>query len=149
MIGTGLLQIFEHVPLALVTVKITCVLYLLYLAWKIATSTPRFPDQPEKSPQSRPLTLFEAALFQWINPKVWSMQLSAISLYAPNPPSLPDILLVAGVFAVLVYPVNIWWIVLGQKLRPLLDQPQKVRMFNLLSAILLLCSLYPVLHTVS
>ena len=51
--------------------------YLLYLAYRIATSA---PDSLEGG-RSRPLSFFEAALFQWINPKAWMMGISAIGTY--------------------------------------------------------------------
>ncbi len=147
MVGSGLMQLLAHAPQALVILKTLCLLYLLYLAWKIATTPPPTTKGLHKSAQGKPLTLLQAALFQWVNPKVWSMQIAALSLYAPSPPALKDILIVAITFGLLVYPVNSLWIVLGQTLRPLLDQPHKMRAFNIACATLLLASLYPVLMT--
>jgi len=144
LVGIGIMQLFEKFPYGLLTLKIVCVIYLFWLAWKIASAT-GLKTGPDQSLQGgRPLTLLQAALFQWVNPKAWTMQLTAISVYTPNPPHLSDILLVAGIFAAMVYPVNALWILLGQKLRPLLDNEKKMQTFNIACAILLIASLYPI-----
>jgi threonine/homoserine/homoserine lactone efflux protein len=78
LVGIGVMQVFDLWPLSYVILKIVSVAYLLYLAWKIANAAP--PKKAEA--EGRPLTFLQSAAFQWVNPKAWSMALSAVTLYA-------------------------------------------------------------------
>ncbi|MEM8977490.1 MAG: LysE family translocator, partial [Pseudomonadota bacterium] len=80
LVGLGVIQVFDAYPLAYTLLKIVSMAYLLYLAWKIATSSP----PSEAGETGRPITFLQAALFQWINPKAWAMALTAISVYTPS-----------------------------------------------------------------
>lgn len=144
LVGVGIMQLLQLIPYSLLALKVTCTLYLLYLAWKIATATGLKTDTGQHEQGGKPLTLFQAALFQWVNPKAWTMALTAISIYAPNPPKILDILFIAAVFGILVYPLNSLWILLGQQLRPLLNNEKKMLAFNVTCAVLLVTSLYPI-----
>ena len=53
LVGVGLMQVFERYPALEMTLKIVSMVYLLYLAWKIATAAP--PENVEA--KSRPITL--------------------------------------------------------------------------------------------
>ncbi len=139
MIGAGLAQVFDAYPQSYQALKAVSVAYLLYLAWKIATAAP--PGEAEKA--GKPMTFVQAALFQWVNPKAWAMALTAVSVYAPSQ-SFAAIALVAVVFGAINLPSVSSWTVLGQQMRRLLANPVHLRAFNILMAILLLASLYPV-----
>jgi hypothetical protein len=54
--------------------KVVSVVYMLWLAWKIAHAAP--PE--EKAGTGTPLTFLQAAAFQWVNPKAWAMALTAV-----------------------------------------------------------------------
>jgi threonine/homoserine/homoserine lactone efflux protein len=51
--------------------------YLLYLAWRIA----RADAASSASARAKPIGFFEAALFQWVNPKGWVIALGALSAF--------------------------------------------------------------------
>lgn len=68
------------VPHSHTALKIVSVAYLLYLAWKIGTAS----GLGEKSVIGKPITFLQAAAFQWVNPKAWSMALTAVTVYAAN-----------------------------------------------------------------
>lgn len=74
-------------------------LYLLYLAWKTATSEPSGP-KAKAAARQRPFTLFEATAFQWINPTGWVMAVGAVTTYAELGAFPDNILLVVSLFAV-------------------------------------------------
>ncbi len=136
MVGLGVMQVFELFPPAFIALQIASVAYLLYLAWKIATAAP--PGEAEAT--GTPLTFLQAAVFQWVNPKAWSMALGAITLYAPGR-SLNAVLWVAGCYvAVGVISTNSWT-GLGTALHRILRNPVHLRAFNLLMAALLVGSL--------
>ncbi len=142
LVGLGLVQVFDTFPLAHTILKLLSAAYLLYLAWKIAHAT----APTEGGGEGRPLTFLQAALFQWVNPKAWSMALTAIALYAPDR-SLMAVLLVAAIFGAVNLPCVSSWTLLGQQMRHVLSTPARLTAFNWTMAALLVASLYPVLFT--
>lgn len=140
LVGAGLVQVFDAVPISYSILKLASVLYLLYLAWKIANAGPA-----EASGNSgMPMTFLQAAAFQWVNPKAWAMALTAISAYTPNQ-TLWAIFLVATVFGAVNLPSVGSWTILGQQMARFLTNPRRLTRFNWLMAALLIASLYPVI----
>ncbi|MFD1160446.1 LysE family translocator [Roseovarius aestuarii] len=140
LVGIGVMQVFDRWPLSYTFLKIFSVAYLLYLAWKIANAAP--PTNAEVT--GKPLTFLQSAAFQWVNPKAWSMALSAITLYASSR-DLPAVMWVAGVYVCVSFLSTTGWTVLGQQMRRLLKNPSRLRVFNALMALLLVATLIPVL----
>lgn len=142
LVGIGLIGLFDAVPISYTILKVISVAYLLYLAWKIANAA-----APEgQGSGGRPMTFVQAALFQWVNPKAWTMALTALAVYAPVQ-ELWAIALVALVFGVVNLPSIGVWTVLGVQVRRLLTGPGRLRVFNITMALLLVASLYPVVFT--
>lgn len=140
LVGLGLTGFFDVVPYSYDVLKVVSVVYLCWLAWKIANSGESNPD----GTSGRPLTFLQAALFQWVNPKAWYMALMAITLYAPDR-SLFSVLVVSLAFGAVNLPCVSCWTVLGQQMRLLLTNPIRLRLFNYVMAALLIVSLFPVL----
>ena len=142
LVGGGLIQIFDLLPVTYLILKVLSVAYLLWLAWKIGNAgAPKGTEHV-----GTPMTFVQAALFQWVNPKAWTMALTAITLYAPDR-SFTAILLVAAVFGTINLPSVSTWTLLGQQMRRLLKRPDLLTAFNWTMAALLVASLYPVLFT--
>lgn len=141
LVGIGLMQLFDAYPLSYEILKIFSIGYLLYLAFKIATAA---PPQDKIENNATPMTFIQAASFQWVNPKAWTMALTAISVYSPSR-SFESIVLVAVIFGVINIPSVSFWAILGQQLRRMLTSNLRLRAFNLAMAALLLLSLYPIL----
>ncbi len=139
-VGLGLMALFERYPLALTSLQVVCVGYLLYLAWRIATAGR--PDSAQSS--GKPLTFLQSAAFQWVNPKAWTMGVSAMSLYAPGQQTA-DILTVVVVFGIINLPCISTWTLIGLRLARLLGSPRRLGIFNAVMALLLLTSLLPVI----
>lgn len=140
LVGAGLVQIFDRYPISYTVLKVVSVIYLMYLAWKIAHAA---PVQGQDS-TGTPMTFLQAAAFQWVNPKAWAMALTAIAAYAPGQ-TLNAILLVALVFGAINLPSVSTWTVLGQQMARILTNPRRLVVFNWTMAALLVASLYPVL----
>jgi threonine/homoserine/homoserine lactone efflux protein len=140
LVGLGLAGIIHAVPNILIGMKIASVLYMLWLAWKIAYSA----APGEGKAGARPFNFFQAAAFQWVNPKAWAMALGATSAYAPDA-SVRSYLIVATIFACTNLPSVSVWAYTGQKLRAYLSSPARLRAFNWTMAGLLILSLIPVL----
>jgi len=137
LVGVGLMGLFDLFPILNLVLKVVSVAYLLWLAWKIANAAA--PDT-SGSAQGKPMTFVQAMLFQWVNPKAWSMALSAIALYAPDR-NFAAVLLVAVVFGIINLPSTSLWAVMGQVMRSWLSSPARLRAFNWTMAALLVGSL--------
>ncbi len=140
LVGVGLIQVFDAFPITYTVLKILSVGYLLYLAWKIANAAP--PSEAIET--GKPLSFLQACAFQWVNPKAWAMALTAISVYTPTE-GLIAILTTALIFGVINLPACSPWMFIGQQMRRFLTDPKKLRAFNILMAVLLVASLYPIL----
>jgi len=146
MVGLGLLQLFAALPVIRTILMVLCAAYLLYLAWKVANAAP-----PADAPSdARPLTFLQAAAFQWVNPKAWYMAIYAQTNFAPEGGlfGLPwaGALAVALIFAVTNLPSVTVWAWGGVQVRRWLEAPGRLRAFNIVMALLLVASLYPMLR---
>ncbi len=138
-VGAGLMTLFDFVPGTYTALKIAAVAYMLWLAWKIANAA-----APEGAKAGgKPLSFLQGAGFQWVNPKAWSMALTAITVYAPDR-TLASVALVGAAFALVSLPLISLWVLAGQQLKRWLTSPGRLRGFNLTMAALLIASLYPV-----
>lgn len=141
LVGIGLMGLFDVFPWLNSVLKVVSIVYLLWLAWKIANAAP--PDSA-KPGTARPMGFVQAMLFQWVNPKAWSMALTAIALYAPDR-NFGAVVLVAIVFGIVNLPSTSLWAVMGQALSGWLASPTRLRLFNWTMALLLVASMVPLL----
>lgn len=142
LVGLGVAGLFTAWPPARRVLTWVSVAYLLWLAWKIATAA---PPSTEVRAGARPLTFWQAAAFQWVNPKGWTAALTANALYAPGS-DLPSVALVAGAFLIVSLPSVTVWTIMGRGLRAFLQDPVRLRVFNLVMAATLVATLWPVLR---
>lgn len=140
LVGVGLMQVFDAFPVSYAILRVLSITYLFYLAWKIATAAPNTAGEHSGG---RPFSFTQAALFQWVNPKAWTMALTAISVYSPSR-SVSAVALVAAVFGLINLPCIAFWTTLGLQLQRYLRSPAHLRMFNVGMAVLLVASLVPV-----
>ncbi len=140
LVGVGLVQVFEAYPLSNTVLKVVSIAYLLYLATKIATAAPLEKGETAGTP----MTLLQAALFQWVNPKAWTLAVTAVTVYTPDH-TLTSIAVVALVFGTLNLPSIGSWTFLGQQMARILTNSRRMVLFNWTMALLLVASLYPVL----
>jgi threonine/homoserine/homoserine lactone efflux protein len=141
-VGLGLGAVFAAFPVLHLVLKIVGSAYLVYLAWRIATSGPMGDEIADK----KPFTFVEAAAFQWVNPKAWVMAVGAISAYVPPDQFLIGVFSVALVFGAVNFPSILLWAGFGAALRNVLTNPKAVVIFNLAMAALLIGSLWPTLR---
>lgn len=145
LVGLGLMQVFDAFPIVDRILKIVSVAYLLWLAYKIATAAPKLPDAPQTG--GKPLSFLQAAAFQWVNPKAWSMAAYAITRFATDADgtrSLWAVGMVVVAFFAVSFPSVSLWTVMGQQMRRFLTSPARLRTFNIIMALLLIATLYPV-----
>jgi len=142
LVGVGIKQIFDLYPATYTILKVGSVIYLLYLAVKIASN--RTPPH-QTSRRAKPFTFLQAAAFQWVNPKAWAMALTALGVYAPPSPTLAQICMVAGTFALVNFPSITTWVLMGQQMSRFLNTPRRLMIFNVTAGLLLVATLYPIL----
>jgi threonine/homoserine/homoserine lactone efflux protein len=140
-VGLGLGTIFIAYPVLQTIVKYAGVAYLIYLAAIIAMSEPVSPDQDNRR---GPMTFWGAASFQWINAKGWVMVIGTITAYAAIAAYPWNIAIQVGLSLILGALSCTAWALFGSSLRPVLTSRSIVRAFNIVMALLLLASLYPV-----
>jgi threonine/homoserine/homoserine lactone efflux protein len=140
-VGVGLGTVFIAYPVLQTILKYLGVAYLIYLAAVIAMSEPVAPDQEHGR---GPMTFWGAAMFQWINAKGWVMVIGTITAYAAIASFPWNIAIQVALSLILGAASCTAWALFGTALRPILTAPKAVRAFNIVMAVLLLASLYPV-----
>jgi len=140
--GLGLGAVLIAYPVLQTVLKYAGAAYLVYLAGAIALSGPPTPGDAERR---RPMTFFGAALFQWINVKGWVMVIGTITAYAAIASYPWNILLQVALSLLIGWVSCAAWVLCGTSLQSLVKSPVVVRAFNIVMALLLLASLYPVL----
>lgn len=141
-VGLGLAKAFARFAWLYAVLETLSVVYLLYLAWKIGTSS----SVQMRDGERRPMRFYEAVAFQWINPKAWMMVLTAATTIHLHASLSLNAALMALVFIVVGLPCITMWAAFGMSMRRFLSRPRWLRMFNLTMAALLVCSLYPIVQ---
>jgi len=142
-VGFGLGAVFTAFPALHLVLKVLGSAYLLYLAWRIATTRSL---AKEGKAGTIPMTFLEAAAFQWVNPKAWVMALSAMAIYTnPDRPFL-SIWIVAAAFALVNLPSVSSWAGFGTALRGFLSDPVRLKWFNIAMGVLLVLTLWPMIR---
>ena len=140
-VGLGFGTIFIAYPVLQTILKYAGAAYLIYLAAVIAMSEPVTPGQDNRR---GPMTFWGAAVFQWVNVKGWVMVIGTITAYA-GIASFPWNIVIQMVLSLLLGAVSTaTWALSGSSLRSFMTSPKAVRAFNIVMAVLLLASLYPV-----
>jgi threonine/homoserine/homoserine lactone efflux protein len=140
-VGLGLGTVFIADPVLQTILKYAGAAYLIYLAVHIAMAEPTAPEQDNSR---GPMTFWGAAMFQWVNAKGWVMVIGTITAYAAIAAFPWNIAIQVGISLILGVLSCSLWALFGTALRPVLTSPRAVRAFNIVMALLLLASLYPV-----
>ncbi len=140
-VGLGLGTIFIAYPVLQTILKYAGAAYLIYLAWHIGMAEPSAPEQDNRS---GPMTFWGAAMFQWVNAKGWVMVIGTITAYAAIASFPWNILIQTLISLAMGTASTVVWALFGTALRPVLTSRAAVRAFNIVMALMLLASLYPV-----
>ena len=140
LVGLGLIKVFDAFPIIYTVLKVVSLIYLLFLAYKIATAAP----VATATATGNPMSFLQAAGFQWVNPKAWAFGLSIITIYVPVSGFAP-LMLTAVVVAVMAVPSVVIWTIMGGQMSRFLTSTVRLRLFNGTMALLLMASLFPIL----
>jgi threonine/homoserine/homoserine lactone efflux protein len=141
-VGLGLGAVLTAYPQLHLALKIAGGAYLLYLAWKIAMSR----TMGEGTAGTRPMTFFEAAAFQWVNPKAWVMAVTAMAIYTNPQAAFLSVILIGAVFTLVNLPSVSVWAGFGTALRGFLADPVRLKWFNIAMGLVLAATLWPMLR---
>ena len=139
LVGMGLGEVFKLYPVLYKALSYAGAAYMLYLAWKIAMTR----SMGEGKAGSRPMTFLQAAAFQWINPKAWVMAVTAITTYTIPSAYTFSVFLLTAMFMAMAVPGCSVWVLFGTGVRRWLENPVRLRVFNVAMASLLVLSLVP------
>lgn len=134
----GLGALVQRYPLAADIAAVACAIYLLWMATALLTA-PGIDDRTGAI--ATPMRCWQAVLFQWVNPKAWSMAVSGAALMAP---AQAEPLLRAGwllgVYGAINLPCVLAWALLGAQLRRHLQQPLRRGLFITVMVLLLVAT---------
>lgn len=156
LMGAGLGKLFEAFPAAYEILHWGALAYLVFLAWKIANSkgfhtagsgngaeAGRAEGSEKAAADSKPITFFGSAAFQWINPKAWVAAITLVTTFT-DPASYWLSLVVAGAanVAIAISAVSSWAL-FGTIVKKWLSDSRRLKIFNWSMAIILLVSVVP------
>jgi len=134
LVCLGLGKIFQLFPELQNILKILCALYLLFLGYKILGSFSKIQEDG-----SRPLKFYEAALFQIVNPKAWTISSMAASGFLPKDGNLIFAIIFISFVALIICPLSISpWAAFGSAIRNLVKNNKIKAVIEYFLAILLL-----------
>lgn len=137
-IGVGFL--FTAFPQLQTAIKVCGAIYMLYLAWKVASA---HQGEGEDGAPAKPFTFMQAAAFQWINPKALVAVIGGIALYVRPGHEHIDFPVMLVVMTVATIGAVALWTGFGVALRRFLRDPRRARIFNVSMALLLVVSIVP------
>ena len=130
----GLGNLFQKYPLIQNYLKWLCFFYLLYLGWKIIGSFSEY-----KKESGRPLKLYEAALFQFMNPKAWVVALTASTAFFPvNENFYLATTFVALTAPFICFPSICLWALFGSSIKILIKNAKIKKIIEYFLAVLLI-----------
>ncbi|WED22071.1 LysE family translocator [Vibrio sp. JC009] len=128
LLAAGMGVMFQTYPVLQEGMKWLGSAYILYLGWKIATTRPKTDsDQAER----KPMTLIQAALFQYLNPKAWMMMVTAIGSFSLQGSDYwLSVLYIALIFWVTQLHTSSIWVGFGTLIGRLLSDAVAWKRFN-------------------
>jgi len=140
-VGLGMGTVFEMYPALYDILKVVGITYLLWMAWKIATSSSSMGSDDEVK---KPFTLLQAMLFQWVNPKAWVMVITAMgSFITSQEHAFLQVLVIAFTYLCIGFLSTNFWALGGVYLQKFISNTKSVKMFNRVMAVLIVLSVLP------
>ena len=127
--GLGIGTVIAAVPTLDVTLRTVAAFWILWMAYTLWRADPARTNASEQ-----PFTFLQAVLFQWVNPKVWAVALSATA-YVTTVAPLAQGTTLAAAFSVINLGVCTFWAIAGSLLSYLLTNPTAWRIFMRIMAV--------------
>lgn len=137
LVALGLGSLIQQWPMLQSVAQWVAVFFLIWLAFKIATST-----RSTTTDRSPIMGFWPAASFQWVNPKSWLVSASAAGAFISGAgvSTTMQAALLGLIFALIALPCCLLWLAAGASLQQLLRTDRTMRLFNWAMAALLAVS---------
>ena len=144
LVGLGLGIVFEKFPVIFSILKVVGILYLFWMAFKVATNKSSL--EVKEGEKSKPFTFIQSAAFQWVNPKAWIMAVTAISIFVTSKDdSFTQVVIIALIYLLSsIFSTNAWTAG-GVVLKRFVKDQKVVRILNIVMGILLVGSVLPII----
>jgi threonine/homoserine/homoserine lactone efflux protein len=138
----GLGVLFYTYPLLQTIMKICSALYLIYLSFKIALLKRTKKDDKK----NKPLNMYQAIVFQFLNPKALMMCITAIATFTCEGSNyIMSSVLIISIFLLVCLPSISMWAGIGILISDFLENNYIFRGFNIFMGAMLISSLWLIL----
>ena len=133
----GLINVFKLFPIIQTVIKYLGTLFLIYLAYKIITST-----NIDEAKKENPVKFIETFLFQYLNPKGVTVAVIVVSNYVELGENYLSYATQVVLLALLFSSTSITlWTFIGKFLRKFATNEKFIKYFNYVMSVLLLLSI--------
>ena len=144
IIGFGLGTLLEQFPIIFRILKIIGILYLIWMAYKIANNKSTYDC--DTTSNSKPFTLIQGAMFQWLNPKAWIMAITAIYVFVTSDEnSTYQVIFIAFIYFLVSFISTSTWAIGGVIIKKFIKNEKIVQRFNIFMAFFLVLSVVPII----
>lgn len=133
-VGLGLDSLVQKFPELLRITKWAGMLFLLYMAVKLAADSGDVGDASNHKP-----SFWDGALMQWLNPKAWLASIAGMAAFAAGGAPY-QVWFFAGVYFIICYVSIACWAAAGAALRGQIRDARHIRMLNRCLALTLVAS---------
>jgi threonine/homoserine/homoserine lactone efflux protein len=135
LINFVLISIFKTYPIIQEIIRILGTVFLVYLAYKIATS-----NTSNNEKKTNPVTFYDTFVFQFINPKGVMAATTLISKFVDQDNYISTSVMVIIVCSLTAFSSIIAWTLLGKFLRKFATNNSFIKRFNyVMSMLILVC----------
>lgn len=143
----GLGAVIERYPAFYDLLKVLGSVYLFWLAWKITTASTEPTLINNDQVKTKPMSLFGAACFQFVNPKAWAMCVGSVSTFTLS----GDQYIESGLWIMLCFAVNGFiaislWAYLGVGIAQRLTTTKRKKRFNYTMGAMTVATLFFILN---
>ena len=133
LINFVLISIFKTYPIIQEIIRILGTVFLVYLAYKIATS-----NTSNNEKKTNPVTFYDTFVFQFINPKGVMAATTLISKFVDQDNYISTSVMVIIVCSLTAFSSIIAWTLLGKFLRKFATNNSFIKRFNYVMSVLIL-----------
>jgi threonine/homoserine/homoserine lactone efflux protein len=133
VVAFGVGSLILERPIVLNALKWVAIAFLLWLSWKIATA-----GRSSATQATEVIGFWQAAAFQWVNPKSWLITASAAGAFlSTGAGALGQSLWFGLLFILASWPSCLVWLVFGATMQRFLHTDRAMRAFNIAMGALL------------
>lgn len=146
LLGFG--AIFQFYPALYQILQVAGCLYLLWLAWKIATAPTDSSLTNAANNGAQPMNIISAVTFQFVNPKAWAMGIGSVTTFTiAGERYLSSGLWIIGCFAVMGFIAISLWAGLGVAISRYLTSENRKKYFNYVMGVLTAATVFLIIST--